>query len=265
MTFITKTSRILFLGMLVLLAGDMRAQSKSELYLFHFNPFAQVQPQAPQHGRRVKVRFDFGLVSQYIANDPHYTTGTESDGAYTIGLKLEIPILKNADILVGGDFINENFDFLSYYFAPGYSFLYDGNMIYDHALEIDELQIPIEYKINFSQESRNIKNLYATIGWMFRYVFYNNALITNANSGGFVWEGQNDISSAFQLFTPQGSGIIEASLGYQHNYLRTGNAWFFEIEYKYGASPFIYTGNMKGSNNVQFTLNTLSFKLGMRL
>jgi len=260
-----KMCRFLFAGMLILMAAHVSAQSKSESYLFHFNPFKPETAGGPQHGRTVKVRFDAGLTSQYYSNDPHYTTGTEGDGAYTLGLKIEIPIQQNADIIVGPDFMHENFDFDSYFFSTGYSFLYNGDLYYNHAIEMDELQIPILYKINFSSETRNIKNLYATFGWIFRYVFYNNALVTNVNSGKFVWEGQDDITSAFPLISPQGSGGIEASLGYQHNTLRNGNAWFFEIEYRYGVSPFIYSGNGEGSNNVEFSLNTLSFKLGLRL
>ncbi|HXB12887.1 MAG TPA: hypothetical protein VNZ45_12950, partial [Bacteroidia bacterium] len=98
-----------------------------------------------------------------------------------------------------------------------------------------------------------------------RYVLYNNSLVTNVNSGKFVWEGQNDITSAYPILSNKSSGGIEASLGYQHNTLRNGNAWFFEIEYRYGVSPFIYSGNQEGSNSVEFSLNTLSFKLGLRL
>jgi hypothetical protein len=261
-----KTYRILLAAMLIFIACDMNAQSSKESrYLFHFNPFNQVQPSAPKHGRTVKVLFDMGLVSQFYNTDPHYTTGTTANGSYTIGLKLSIPVLQNGNILIGGEYMNHNFNFYSYYFAPGYSFLYDGNEIYNHAIEMDELHIPIQYKINFNPEARKVKTFYATIGWIYRYMFYDNSLITNSNNGKFVWEGQGDITTLFQLFGPTGSSAMEISLGYQHNRLSNGNAWFFEIEYKYGFSPYLYAGNNNGSNSVQFTLNSLSFKLGLRL
>ncbi|HTA81559.1 MAG TPA: hypothetical protein VK783_01380 [Bacteroidia bacterium] len=257
----------LLLVILLLVTQDALSQSKSDTYLFHFLPFKNEKPAGPPHARRVKVRLDFGLVHQYVVTDPHYTSSLENDGApYTIGLKLDIPVLQNANILVGADFVSENFDFYSFYFAPGYSVLYTGHEPYDHAIEMDELQIPIEYKINFNPETRSAKEFFATIGWVYRDVFYNNSLITVGNTDGFVWEGQNDINSVFKLFGPTGSGMFEASLGYQHNGLRTGNGWFFEIEYKYGLSPLTYLGNEAiGSNYIQFTLNTLSFKLGIKI
>ncbi|MGP8215813.1 MAG: hypothetical protein ACLQQ4_09645 [Bacteroidia bacterium] len=269
MTPITKKYSVFFFGILVFLAGNIYAQSKSSTYLFHFQPFQQVQPQSPQHGRRVKVRFDYGLVHQFYNTDPNYTSGTTGTGAYTLGLKLEIPILKNSALLVGADFMHEHFDFITYYFAPGLPFLYiPANMIYKDSLELDELQIPVLVKLNFTSETRNTGNFYCTFGWAFRYLFYDNALIENGVNGKFVWEGQYDITSAFHFIVPQGSGIVEASLGYQHNYLKNGNAWFFEIEYKYGVSPFLYVGNNtvpNNSNNILFTLNTLAFKFGLRL
>jgi hypothetical protein len=265
-TFIKKAYGILIVLALLLLAGDISAQSKSDTYLFHFSPFKDEKPAGAPHARRVKVRLDYGLVSQFIITDPHYTSSLETDGAYTLGLMLDIPVLQNSNILVGGNFMDEKFDFYSFYFAPGYSVLYTGHEPYDHAIEMNELQIPIEYKINFNPETRSAKEFYATVGWIFRSIFYNNALITNGNSGAFIWEGQNDIHSEFRLFSPTGSGMVEASLGYQHNGLRSGNAWFFEIEYKYGLSPFTYLGNEAvESNYIQFTLNTLAFKLGIKI
>lgn len=243
----------------------MAQHSSASRYLFHLNPFRQVQPASPQQGRRTKVRLDLGAVFGFYKNDPHYTTGTQGNGAYTLGLKAEIPVLRNAAVLTGADFIKEGFNFDSYFFAKGYSFLYNGDFFYNHRIDIDELQVPLEYKINFSPETRNIKTFYATLGWMFRYIFYNNAIVTDNRNGKFVWEGQNDVTSVFHLFSPYGSSIIEAALGYQHNTLRSGNAFFFEVEYKYGISPLVYTGNNEGSNNIQFRLNTLSFKLGLRL
>lgn len=264
-----KTCRFLFAGIIILFASDVNAQSKSESYLFHFNPFRQEQAAGPRGERRVKVRLHFGLMSEYIQNSPNYPnyiSGAEGDPTpYTIGLKIEIPVQHNADIIVGPDLMHGNFDFDSYFFAPAFSHLYNGDLNFDHTILMDELQIPVLYKINFGSESRNVRNLYATFGWIFRYILYNNAEVTDISNGGFVWEGQNDITFAYPLFTPQASGAIEASLGYQHNTLRNGNAWFLEIEYRYGVSPLIYTGNQTGSNYVEFTLNTLSFKFGLRL
>jgi hypothetical protein len=261
-----KNTYTLLLGATLLLPLGVWGQSKSETYLFHFLPFKDEHPAEAPHGRVVKVRLDFGLCSQLIKTDPNYTIGTTGGGSYTIGLKLDIPILRNDAIITGFEFVRGSFNFDSYFFAKGYSFLYDSNKIYNADIDFDELQIPIEYKFNFSSETRNIKTFYCTVGWMLRYIFYDNTYVTNVDgtANSFVYEGQNAIQSAFPLFTKNCSGIIEAGLGYQHNTLKSGNAWFFEIQFKYGTSPLIYTGNNAGSNYVQYTLSTFSYQLGWR-
>ena len=106
-TFIKKAYGILIVLALLLLAGDISAQSKSDTYLFHFSPFKDEKPAGAPHARRVKVRLDYGLVSQFIITDPHYTSSLETDGAYTLGLMLDIPVLQNSNILVGGNFMDD--------------------------------------------------------------------------------------------------------------------------------------------------------------
>jgi hypothetical protein len=254
---------ILFLGIFLLAAGiDVRAQSPTKM---HWNPFSPAKAESPMHGRNVKLRINVGPVFQFISTDPHYTNSTTGSGAYTMGFTIEFPILKTASILVGMDFMKESFTFNSYFFAPGYSFLYDGSENYNHAIDIDELQFPIEYKFCFPSEIRNARTFYATFGWVFRYFVYDNALVTNLSNGAFVWEGQKNITAEYNSFTPRGCGVIEASLGYQRNYLRTGNAFFFEVQYKLCPNPLVYSGNNNGSNYVLFTLSSLALKIGLRL
>ena len=264
MSFYKKYS-IIFLLVLTVLGHRSYGQSAQSMYLFHLNPFQQVTPQIPTNKRHLKTRLDLGLVLAFYNNDPHYTNSTQSTGAYTFGAREEIPILRKASILFGFDFIGEGFTFNSYYFWPGYSFLYDGNEIYKHTLSIDEFQFPLEWKSSFTPETKNVRTLYFVVGYIYRYVVYDNAIITNNNNGRFVYEGQNNLSFKYPDFTYQGSSIIELGLGYQRNTFKNGNSFFIELDYKYGLSPFIYTGNTLGSNFVLFTLDTFSIKLGFRL
>ena len=247
-------------------AVNVLAQYTSTPAVYHNNTAGSPRTNAPSRGRHTKVRMNFGfMLKQFYNTDPHYTSNTTGNGGYDFGLKLEIPALRNSSILVGAEFIKHSFTFNSYYFAPGYSFLYDGNLIYNHAISYDEVQIPIEYKFPFKNEIKNIKTFYGVLGWIYRISAYNNVLVTNTQKGSFVWEGQDDISPVYPFLFSQGSTALELGIGFQHNTLRSGNAWFIEIDYKYGFSPLLYTGNTMGSNSVQFTLNTLAFKIGMKL
>ncbi|HXB11469.1 MAG TPA: hypothetical protein VNZ45_05750 [Bacteroidia bacterium] len=254
--------------MLTVLGQRSYGQSAQSMYLFHLNPFQQVTPQIPTNKRHPKTRLDLGLVLSFYNNDPHYTNSTQNKGSYTFGAREEFPILRKASILVGFDFLGESFTFNSYYFENGYSLLYDGNEIYNHNISMDEFQFPLEWKSSFTPEGKNVRTFYFLVGYVYRLLVYDNSIITNTNNGRFVYEGQNDLSFKYPDFNYQGSSIIELGLGYQRNTFKNGNAFFIEFDYKYGLSPFIYTGNNQGtnySNYVLFTLNTLSIKLGFRL
>lgn len=236
----------------------------SDLYLFHAKMFKQIEPVSPLKGRPWKIRLEAGIPVGFYNADPHLTNSTQSNGGYTLGLREEIPFLSKGSFLLGIDYYNEGVSFNSYYFEPGYSFLYNGDMIYNHTLTISEFHFPILYKYSFASEYHNIGTFYTVFGWMYRLITYDNDIILNAATGKFVWEGQNNISFSYPLLSNQGSSIFVLALGYQHNYLRKSNAYFIELEYMYGTSPINYSGN-SGSNNINFTLNTLAVKIGIRL
>jgi|GEM_PF-997217 len=239
---------------------------RESLYLFHLNPFRQVRPNIPINKRPLKTRIDFGVVLGMYSNDPHYTNGTAAQGGYTIGVKEEIPVLMLSSILLGFDFYKQNLSFNSYYFAKGYSFLYiPSQEIYNHSIAIDEIHIPLEYKFSFGSEYRNRRTFYGLIGWVYRLLIYDNALVTSTENGAFIFEGQNNLTYKYHLFTPIGSSVIEAGLGYQRNVIKNGNAFFIELDYNYGISPLHYSGNGFGSNSIDFTLNTVAIKIGLRL
>lgn len=242
------------------------AQSKSSLYLFHWNPFRQVRPNIPNNKRRMKTRLECGLVFGLLKNDPHYTNSSKAKGGYTLGIKEEIPVLHTASIMIGIDFFKQGVSFNSYYFAPGYSVIYNPNEeIYHHDISINEIHIPVEYKFPFKPETKNVRTFYGMFGWAYRLMLYDNALVTNTQTGKFVFEGQNDLTYNYSLFTSTGSSIIELGLGYQRNGLRNGNAFYWELDYNYGISPINYNGNGFGSNNVNFTLGTIVIKVGLKI
>jgi hypothetical protein len=234
--------------------------------LFHLHNFRQVKPNIPTNKRHPKTRIDFGLVFGFFNNDPHYTNTTQSTGGYNIGIKEEFPVEHKSSLLLGFDFYHSGLSFNSYYFAPGYSFLYTpSEEIFNHSVAIDEMHFPIEYKFSFAPESKNVRTFYGMIGWVYRLLIYDNALVTNTQNGDFIFEGQDNLTYKYSLFTKTGSSIIEFGFGYQRNGLSNGNAFFIELTYSYGISPLIYSGNNMGSNDVTFTLNTLVVKVGIKL
>lgn len=241
-------------------------QSKGSLYLFHWNPFRQETPNIPLNKRRPKTRIEAGLVFGMLKNDPHYTNSSQVKSGYTIGVKEEIAVLRKSAILLGFDFYKQTLSFNSYFFAQGQSFLYDPKLeIYNHAISINEIHLPVEFKFSFKPESKNKRSFYGLFGWVYRLLIYDNALVTNTQTGKFIYEGQNNLTYNYSLFTNYGSSIIELGIGHQRNGLKNGNAFYWELDYKYGISPIHYTGNNLGSNDIIFILNTITLKVGIKI
>jgi hypothetical protein len=235
-------------------------------YLFHLFPFKQVQPNIPTNKRSAKTRIEAGMVLGFLKNDPHYTNTSKVSSGYTIGVKEEIPVLRKSAIQFGFDFYKQSISFNSYFFAPGYSFLYDpAKEIYNHAISIDEMHFPIELRFSFLPETKNIRTFYGMFGYVYRLLIYDNAIVTNTQSGRFVYEGQDNLTYNYSLFTPKGSSIIELGLGYQRNGMKNGNAFFVELNYNYGISPINYSGNGFGSNDINFTLASFAIKVGLKI
>jgi hypothetical protein len=214
--------------------------------------------------RKWYTRFDLGWAFQILNTDANYTSSVSAPAALTLGVMEEIPLLKHSHLLVGLEWVKENITFDSYYFAPGLSPVFNGQFNYQHDISMDELQFPLEYKFPFTYNPMKVKSFYATFGVIYRLLIDRTATIYNANNGDFIFEGENDITYRYHIFGNTGSEILELGLGYQHNSVKTGRGYFLELQYKYGVSPFNYTVNNYGTFNMDFTINTISLKFGIR-
>jgi hypothetical protein len=256
------------LGLLILVSVLLTAKgySQQSLYLYHADDVATPRTYEENTGRPCKTSIDAGWVigfagtSGYTAN---YVNGISAKNGYTFGLIEEIPVERRSYIDVGIEILKDGLSFNSYFFAPGYSFLYDGTEIYNHSIDINEIQVPVLYKFPLGPIDRKYRSIYMTFGAKFRYISYTNSTVTDNSTGYLVWEGQKDVSSLYRLFSPFGSPVFEMSLGYQRNTKKKKKrGWYMNLEYNYGLSPLVYSGNRDGSNYVVFHLNSLIFKIG---
>ncbi len=217
-------------------------------------------------GRPWKTSIEAGLVFGFSGVNGIYTNYVNSLSAktgYMFGIVEEIPVQKRSYIQIGLQILKDGVTFNSYYFAPGYSFLYDGSENFTHNVDMNEIHIPILYKFPLGPTDRKNRSVYMTFGWKFRYISYTNSQITDNNTGYLVWNQERDVSSVYKIISQYGSSIFEASIGYQRNTKKKKKrGWYMNLEYNYGISPLFYSGNGQGSNDVIFHLNTLIFKIG---
>jgi len=216
--------------------------------------------------RPFKTSIDAGLVLGAAGTtgiSSNYVNGISNKLGYTFGLIEEIPVQSTAYIDVGIEILEEGLSFNSYFFAPGYSSTYNGDEIYNHDIVMNEIQVPVLYKFQLGPPDRKLRSLYMTLGLKLRYITYTNSTVTSDSTGYLVWEGQKDLTFYRKLFSPFAGSLFEMSLGYQRNTkAKRKRGWYMELEYNYGFSPLVYSGNKDGSNNIVFRLNSLMFKIG---
>ncbi|HTA27486.1 MAG TPA: hypothetical protein VK809_06850 [Bacteroidia bacterium] len=255
----------LFILFIALVNSEGFSQSSSAFY-YHEGGVPSPHPYQEPTGRPFKMSIDAGLVFGFASVSgiyTHYASGISTSMGYTFGLIEEIPIQKRSYIEAGIEILEDQVKFNSYFFVPGASFLYDNNLVYFHDIVMNEIQVPVLYKFPLSPTDRKNRSIYATFGAKFRFISYSNSSVTNDSNGYLVYQGQKDVSFLYKLFSPFGSPIFEASIGYQRNTKKKRKrGWYMNLEYNYGLSPLVYTGNRSGSNDVVFRLNTLIFKIG---
>ncbi len=253
------------LCMSLLLASPCILHAQGIPSIFHRHRFNQVQGQDYSQGRAWKTRVDLGLAMGFYHFDPHYTNAAQGLTGFTFGAREEVPVMRTASLMFGLDYESLGASLNSYFFAKGYSFLYiPAEEIYNHNLSIGSFHIPLEFRFPLTSEAQK-RSLYGLVGLDYRLFIYTNAMVTNSSNGAFVFEGQNNLSCKYPLFTNQGCPMVELALGYQRNFPGHQNSFFVEFNYRYGLSPVIYTGNNMGSNNIQFTMNTLTIRVGLKI
>lgn len=248
--------------LIALLSSKGFGQSNSSFY-YHEGSVPTPPVYEEAHGRPCKTEIEAGLVFGFAGADGHYTNGVSASTGYEFGLIEEIPVQKRSYLLIGAEILGDGVGFNSYYIAPGYNYLYDGSEAFSHSISMNEIHVPILYKFPLGPLDRKNRSIYMTFGWKWRYISFTNTSITSNTAGYLVWEGTRDVSSVYKILSSYGSSIFEVSLGYQRNTKKKKKrGWFMNLEYNYGVSPFYYSGNMMGSNDFLFHLNTLVFKIG---
>lgn len=257
------------LGLLFVFCWAMSKQVMAQddpTYLFHEDRITSPAPFQEFHRRPFKTTIDAGMVIGFSGVTGIYTNYINNLSAkmgYTFGLVEEIPVQNRSYVDIGVEILQDGVSFNSYFFSPDASTVYNGVEPYTHNITINEIQVPVLFKFPLGPTDRKLRSIYMTAGVKFRYVSYTNSTVTNDSTGYLTWEGQKDITFLNKIFSPFGSPIAELSIGYQRNTRKKKKrGWYMNLEYNYGLSPLVYSGNRAGSNNVVFRLNTVIFKVG---
>ena len=196
------------------------------------------------HGNK---RIYTGTIISSYTNNPDHTDETKRLFGFNVGFKRTFN-LAGTSFETGLEYINHGLSFRSYYFAPGYSKLYDKTFPFMHTLRINELQLPILFKQALGRDTKSRATSYFTLGWAWRYLIYSGTSIESLNDGVQVYDGKTNIFFEYPFPLTRLGSMLQAGLGLQFNNILTQSALFFEVNYKYGISRFHYVGKQNTNN-----------------
>ena len=200
---------------------------------------------------RLQTRLYLSPVLSFFKTDPDYSQQYLGYTSPRLGLgasiREEILFHPGLSASVGISYLHHNLYFESYYFEKGYSSIYDKRYNTYHIVKINELQLPLLLNFSFPVGGQvHPQLIYVDAGWVYRYFVSSSSNIT-LKDGKELWAGNTHLKMEYPLFNNKGGSMLQAGLGYEHDHRKNGKAIFFEINYKYGLSRFLYTGN--GTSN----------------
>ncbi len=223
--------------------------------------FSKAQDAAP---RKVSYsqRVYGGFIFPQYQNNPDLTTGTTASFSFNLGYRRTYTFF-GSSFDVGLEYINENLSFNSYYHADGYSPLFGAPFPFQHALNINEFQLPVLFRKSFGREDKKRAIPYITFGWALRYFVYSSTSITDTENGVQVYDGKTNITFEYPFFSYHLGALLQGALGLQLNNVRTKKGLFFELGYKLALSRFNYIGN-NNSNELLIKDSNFTFNIGKK-
>lgn len=143
-----------------------------------------------------------------------------------------------AFFLFGAEYMVHGINFNSYYFKPDSIQLYTGNMDYKYALNIHELDIPLQLKLSFTKENNSLYSPYVMIGYHFRTLLFSE--LTVSQNGQAVERKRENLEFKNPLITVHNNPFVSFTLGFQRNWPNsTHNCLYVELCYRQGFSPYL--------------------------
>jgi hypothetical protein len=226
---------------------------------------AEAQFDKPSPLRLIKFQISAMAVISSYYNDNRITANTHSGQGLGASVKAEIPLVKGIKFLPGIEILTQGLSFDSYYFATGYSQIYDGNYNYNHSIRTTEIGLPLLFKVNMKLKEEVMKNnFYFTVGWEPKYNLNAHTTITKNDDGSLLYDKKIDLPYENYFFgTADIGNYVVGGLGYNHNFLPHKYSIVFDLTYRYGLSRYVYSGN-NGTNDVLFKNTNFSFSIGLR-
>jgi hypothetical protein len=222
------------------------------LFIFGFVGLSSAEPILPKK-RNTDPRFRLRLtvapvVSIYKVNKNHASNPKQKMSGY-VSLREEIRLNRSHTgfLLIGLEYLVHGVNFNSYYFKPDSIQLYDGNMDAKYALNIHEIDVPVQIKYSFTRENNSLFSPYIMFGYHFRTLLF--GVLTVQENGQQVKVKKEELTFKTPLFTPKNNPFVSITAGFQRNWPNsTRNCLYAELSYRLGFSPYLLSDTFTPSS-----------------
>lgn len=181
-----------------------------------------------------------GLGAGIYAPSTKHASGFQSRGAFTAGFMQELRVGRGYQsyFSFGVQYAAQLLAYQSYYFAPGVVQLYDRHMAYDYEVLLQEVQLPLQYKILFKREDNHLFSPYCAAGYFLR--LFLPAHVWVAKEGVSVREDSPTPTFNAPLGLRTMNAAASIAIGLQQNKGKNNGAFYTEVQYKTGFSAFSF-------------------------
>lgn len=232
------------------------------LLLLIFNLCAHALPPARSAG--AGLRFFFGPSYGFYSINRNHAQNPTSRVSLMAGFRKEFRLDREFKtfFLIGADYFFYGLNFRSYYFKPDTLQLYDKSFAYNYALNMQEINLPLQMKFSFTKENNSVFSPYLIIGYHLRYLLPASLNVTN--DGAKIRSDSPIMKFKNPLIADRLNSALSLSAGWQKNSVNKSTASFFmELNFRYGFSPYFFKADYSASS-LYMNSSHLSLLLGLK-
>jgi len=194
--------------------------------------------QARDNFLKQSTRIFAGLGAGIYSPNTKHASGFKSRGAFAAGFMRELKVGRGYQsfFAFGFNYSTQIITYQSYYFEPGGIQLYDKSMAYSYRLTVNELNLPLQYKILFNRADNHPFSFYASGTYYLRYFLPTGLKVTNQDVT--VKNGSPDIQFNVPLGTNKLNSGAAIGIGLQQNAKKQKGSVFAEISWRYNFSAY---------------------------
>ncbi|CAN5431212.1 hypothetical protein BH09BAC5_BH09BAC5_10660 [soil metagenome] len=230
---------------------------------------ARAIPPLPPDFRIKKYGFSFagsGVISFFKVDTRHSEAAKMRPGMGGI-FRLEFYPAPNIHLQFGLEMLSQGCRFNTYYFAPGYSTLYDRSFGYTHTLRTLELYLPVIVRIGLKPMENDARTIfYFLAGYSPKLFLSSNTSITQNETGKSIWDGSTELDYEYQFLGAQTGNVMIGGIGLDKRIRFEEKFISYELIFRYNLSRFNYHGRIGIDNTNDLLMKNccINFQVGYR-